>query len=180
MNCVSLEELEKQIPTCTSCPLHETATQKVIRKGSENPKILFIGEAPGKNEDETGVPFCGRAGKVLDQIIDYMRLDEQEWAVINTIKCRPPNNRNPNKKELQACRSFLENQIELLDPKVIILLGNTAETAFVGKGTLGWGECREIDGSKVLKLYHPAALIYTRSRIPEQHQFIDANRKLWE
>lgn len=180
MKYTSLEELEQQIPDCTSCPLHERATRKVIRKGSDNPAILFIGEAPGKNEDATGVPFCGRAGKVLDGMIEYMRLDDDQWAVINTIKCRPPKNRTPNKKELQECRRFLETQIYFLDPKLIVLLGNTAEAAFAGKGTLRWGECREIKGNKVLKLYHPAALIYTKARISEQHQFIDENRKLWE
>lgn len=180
MKCTTLGELEKQIPECTNCSLHETAIQKVIRKGSDNPSVLFIGEAPGKNEDETGVPFCGRAGKILDSMIEYMDLEEEKWAVINTIKCRPPKNRNPNKKELKACRSFLEYQIYFLKPKVIILLGNTAEAAFAGKGTFEWGECKEIDGNKVLKLYHPAALIYTRSRTPEQYQFIDENRKLWE
>ena len=180
MKCTSLEELEKQIPGCTNCPLHETATQKVIRKGSDHPSVLFIGEAPGKNEDETGIPFCGRAGKVLDGMIEYMGLGSEKWAVINTIKCRPPNNRNPNKEELKACRHFLEHQIDFLNPKLIVLLGNTAEAAFVGKGALGWGECMEIKGNRVLKLYHPAALIYTRSRTPEQYQFIDENRKLWE
>ncbi|MDK2892739.1 uracil-DNA glycosylase [Methanohalophilus sp.] len=180
MKYASLEELEQQISSCTRCPLHKTATQKVIRKGSNNPAILFIGEAPGKNEDATGVPFCGRAGKMLDNIIEYMGLDDDKWAVINTIKCRPPNNRTPNKKELKECRPFLEMQIELLDPKLIVLLGNTAEAAFVGRGKLEWGKCREISGKKVLKLYHPAALMYTRSRIADQHQFIAENRKLWE
>lgn len=152
----------------------------MIRKGSDNPAVLFIGEAPGKSEDETGVPFCGRAGKVLDRMMEYMGLEDGRWAVINTVKCRPPKNRNPNKKELNACRPFLEEQIHLLEPEVIILLGNTAEAAFVGKGELEWGECREINGNKVLKLYHPAALIYARSREAEQQEFIDNNRKIWE
>ena len=180
MKCATLRELEKQIPECTNCSLHETAIQKVIRKGSDHPAVLFIGEAPGKNEDETGVPFCGRAGKVLDSMIEYMELENGKWAVINTIKCRPPNNRTPHKKEIQTCRTFLEQQIYLLKPRVIILLGNTAEAAFIGKGIFEWGECREIQGNQVLKLYHPAALIYTKSRTLEQHKFIDNNRKLWE
>jgi DNA polymerase len=142
--------------------------------------VLFIGEAPGRNEDATGVPFCGRAGKVLDRMIEYMDLGEDKWAVINTVKCRPPDNRNPKKRELDACRPFLEEQIRLLDPEVIVLLGNTAETAFAGKGEFGWGECRELNGRKIVKLYHPAALIYTKTRESEQNRFIDDNRPLWE
>lgn len=101
--------------------------------------MLFIGEAPNKNEDETGIPFCGRAGKVLDELIAYMDLTENEYAIINTVKCRPPNNRKPTQKELKTCRPFLLAQIEILDPNVIILLGNTAEQAF-SVSLLDWGE----------------------------------------
>ena len=142
--------------------------------------MLFIGEAPGKNEDEKGIPFCGRAGKELDKMLEYMGLSEEEWAVINTLKCRPPENRNPKKSELEACKPFLVAQITLLDPKVIILLGNTAEKAYSPGKNLEWGVPEEIDGRTVLKLYHPAALIYTRSRIETQHALIDENRGLWE
>ncbi|WP_135611169.1 uracil-DNA glycosylase [Methanococcoides sp. AM1] len=175
----TLEVVEKYIFECTACPLSDTVINKVIRKGSEKPKVLFIGEAPGKNEDETGVPFCGRAGKILDELIDYAGLEDSDWAVINTIKCRPPKNRNPNKKELEACKPFLKRQIELLDPKLIILLGNTAEKAFLNGHKMEWGSVEEFEGRDVLKIFHPAALIYTRSRTDDQHRFIDENRHLF-
>ncbi|WP_406659652.1 uracil-DNA glycosylase [Methanolobus sp. ZRKC3] len=174
--------IEEEILQCNSCALHETVTNKVIGKGSESPKVVFIGEAPGKNEDETGIPFCGRAGKNLDEMIDYMGLSENDYAVINTIKCRPPNNRNPHVTEINACKTFLLAQISLLDPKVIILLGNTAEKAFCKNRKLDWGVAEKTDEGNVvlLKLFHPAALIYKRSRIDEQKSLIDENRPLWE
>ncbi len=172
--------VEEAILACKNCPLHETASNKVIGKGSRTPKVLFIGEAPGKNEDEKGIPFCGRAGKELDKMLEYMRLSEEDWAVINTLKCRPPENRNPKKSELEACKPFLAAQIALLDPKVVILLGNTAEKAYCPGKKMEWGVPEEIGGRMILKIYHPAALIYTRSRIETQHALIDENRGLWE
>ncbi|ETA67163.1 uracil-DNA glycosylase, family 4 [Methanolobus tindarius DSM 2278] len=175
------EAVEKEILECKDCQLHETVTNKVISKGSRTPSVVFVGEAPGKNEDETGVPFCGRAGKNLDGMIEYMGLSGDEYAVINTIKCRPPKNRNPLKSEIKACKPFLEAQIQLLNPKVIILLGNTAEKAFCDGDKLEWGVPKAVDGKyTLLKIYHPAALIYQRSRIEEQNTLIDNNRHLWE
>lgn len=171
--------LKREILSCRNCALHETVINKVITKGSENPKVVFIGEAPGKNEDETGVPFCGRAGKLLDKFIDYMALKDEDWAVVNTLKCRPPANRTPTRKEIEICRPFLEAQLALMKPKVIILLGNTAEKAY-GE-TLTWGEAKQKeDGTYVVKIFHPAALIYRRSREPEQYAFLDKYRHLWE
>lgn len=172
--------IEKAILACKKCPLHETVTNKVIGKGSIAPKVLFVGEAPGKTEDEKGIPFCGRAGKELDKMLEYMALSAEDWAVINTLKCRPPGNRNPTKPELESCKPFLLAQIELLDPKVIILLGNTAERAFCPGRKLEWGIPENFDGRIVLKLYHPAALIYTRLREEVQKEMIDQNRGLWE
>ncbi len=174
--------VREDILQCKNCILHETVTNKVISKGSESPSVVFIGEAPGKNEDETGVPFCGRAGKNLDEMIEYMGLSDHDYAVINTIKCRPPENRNPHVTEINACKVFLLAQISLLDPKVIILLGNTAEKAFCRGRKLDWGEAERTDEGNMtlLKIFHPAALIYKRSRIDEQKSLIDKNRHLWE
>ncbi|WNY28692.1 Type-4 uracil-DNA glycosylase [Methanimicrococcus stummii] len=171
--------LEQKIQECQKCALHETVTNKVISKGSQHPKVVFIGEAPGKNEDETGVPFCGRAGKLLDKFIEYMALKDGEWAVINTLKCRPPANRTPTKKEIEICRPFMEAQLELMKPKIIILLGNTAEKAY-GE-TLEWGESKiDENGTYIVKIFHPAALIYQRSREAEQYGYLDKYRYLWE
>ncbi|WNY27115.1 uracil-DNA glycosylase [Methanolapillus ohkumae] len=170
--------IEKLILDCKRCDLHKTVTNKVISKGSTHPKVVFIGEAPGKNEDETGIPFCGRAGKLLDKMIDYMKLKEEDWAVINTIKCRPPENRTPTVKEIEICRPFLTAQLNLMNPAVIILLGNTAEKAF-GESA-GWGEVKKTkDGKNILKIFHPAAMIYKREREQEQYAFLDKYKYLW-
>ncbi len=176
---LGLKGITAGILECKKCPLHENATNKVIIRGSERPKVLFIGEAPGKNEDEAGIPFCGRAGKVLDRLIDHMALEKSEYAIINAVKCRPPNNRKPTQNELKACRPFLLAQIELLDPKVIILLGNTAEQAFC-ISPLKWGEAVTTqEGIQLLKIYHPAALLYRRALMAQQKEMIDRNRNLW-
>ncbi|WP_343044081.1 uracil-DNA glycosylase [Methanolobus zinderi] len=175
------EHIEKEIRQCANCSLHEGATNPVIMKGSRDPKVLFIGEAPGKTEDMTGIPFSGRAGKKLDEMIEYMDLSDKDYAVINVLKCRPPNNRKPRKTEVEQCKPFLMAQIEFLDPKVIILLGNTADEAFWGRKNMQWGvPVVDEDGRNILKIYHPAAMIYQRSRIEEQKELIDKNRNLWE
>lgn len=176
---LGLKGITDNILECKRCQLYENATNKVIMRGSEKPKVLFIGEAPGKNEDEAGIPFCGRAGKVLDGLIDYMDLKENEYAIINTVKCRPPNNRKPTQNELRTCRPFLLAQIKLLDPEVIILLGNTAEQAFC-VSSLDWGEAVVTsEGKHLMKIYHPAALLYRRSLMEQQKQMIDRNKGLW-
>jgi DNA polymerase len=151
----------------------------VIGKGSCHPKVFFIGEAPGESENKTGIPFYGRAGKKLDKMIEYMGLTEEDWMVTNTVKCHPPENRRPKINEIECCKPFLLAQIKLLDPKVIILLGNTAEMSFCPGKKLEWGVPVEFGEKTILKLYHPAALIYTASKIETQHAFIDQNRNLW-
>ncbi|WP_321418709.1 uracil-DNA glycosylase [uncultured Methanomethylovorans sp.] len=177
---IGLKGITLTILECKRCQLHENVINKVIMRGSERPKVLFIGEAPGKSEDEAGIPFCGRAGKVLDGLINYMDLDENEYAIINTVKCRPPNNRKPTQKELKTCIPFLFAQIEILDPKVIILLGNTAEQAF-SVSSLCWGEAVITpEGKHLIKLYHPAALLYRRSLMEKQKEMIDMNKALWQ
>ncbi|MDW7731467.1 MAG: uracil-DNA glycosylase [Methanolobus sp.] len=176
------EHIEEKIRQCANCSLYESSTNPVIMKGSHNPKVLFIGEAPGKTEDATGIPFSGRAGKKLDEMIGYMGLSVEDYAVINVLKCRPPNNRKPRKNEIEQCKPFLMAQIELLAPKVIILLGNTAEEAFCdGKKKMKWGvPVVNDEGTNILKIYHPAAMIYQRSRVDEQKELIDKNSYLWE
>ncbi|WP_370575482.1 uracil-DNA glycosylase [Methanomethylovorans sp.] len=177
---LGLKGITENILECKMCQLHENITNKVIMRGSERPKVLFIGEAPGKNEDEAGIPFCGRAGKVLDELITYMALQKNEYAIINTVKCRPPNNRKPTQNELRTCRPFLLAQIEILDPEVIILLGNTAEQAFC-VSPMDWGKAViTTEGKRLIKLYHPAALLYRRSLMEQQKEMIDRNKDLWQ
>ena len=174
------ETVAREAIACTRCLLHKSAIRRVIGKGSCNPKVFFIGEAPGKTENETGIPFYGRAGKQLDKMVEYMGLSEEDWFVTNTVKCRPPENRRPKASEIECCKPFLVAQITLLDPKIIILLGNTAEKSYCPERKLEWGVPVEHEGKTVLKLYHPAALIYTASKIEVQRAFIDKNRELWQ
>lgn len=174
------ETVSREVIACTRCPLHKSAIKRVIGKGSCNPKIFFIGEAPGESENKSGIPFYGRAGKQLDKMVEYMGLSEEDWMVTNTVKCHPPENRRPKIDEIECCKPFLLAQIDLLNPKIIILLGNTAERSFCPGKKLEWGVPIEHEGRKILKLYHPAALIYTASKIEIQRGFIDKNRSLWE
>lgn len=172
--------LNSQINICKQCSLYRTVTRKVIIRGSISPKVVFVGEAPGKNEDKQGIPFCGSAGRVLDELIEYMDLNEKDYAIINTVKCRPPNNRRPNETELFKCKNFLHAQLYLLNPSLIILLGNTATQAFCIP-SLNWGETKKVlDDIYVLKMYHPAALLYKRSLLQTQKDIIDKNRILWQ
>ena len=173
------ETVAREAIVCTRCPLHKSAIKRVIGKGSCHPKVFFLGEAPGESENKTGIPFYGRAGKELDKMIEYMELSEEDWMVTNTVKCHPPENRKPKINEIECCKPFLLAQIILLNPKIIILLGNTAESSYCPEKKLEWGVPDECEGRTVLKLYHPAALIYTRSKIETQHAFIDKNRSLW-
>lgn len=173
------ETVVREAIACTRCPLHKSAIRRVIGKGSCNPKVFFIGEAPGKSENETGIPFYGRAGKELDKMVKYMGLSEEDWMVTNTVKCHPPENRKPRVNEIECCKPFLIAQIILLNPKIIILLGNTAERSYCPERKLEWGVPVEHEGRTILKLYHPAALIYTASKIETQRAFIDKNRDLW-
>src|SRR5205823_8045108 len=104
---------------CTRCPLHRTRTTVVFGSGNANADLMFIGEAPGANEDRMGLPFVGQAGKLLDKLLAEIGLERKDVFVANTIKCRPPDNRDPHPNEIEACRSYLDKQIELIEPAVI-------------------------------------------------------------
>src|SRR4030042_4346757 len=125
-----LKEINQQIRECKKCPLHETAKNKVIGKGSRKPKVVLIGEAPGLHEDATGIPFCGPAGKELDKWIEWLGLGKEDYAVLNVLKCRPPDNREPGPEEIKACRPFLHAHFQELDPDYIVTLGKTSTEMF--------------------------------------------------
>lgn len=163
---------KQTILDCTLCSLHKNTTKKVIGRGSLTPSVLFIGEGPGKMEDKTGIPFVGPAGKQLDKMIEYLELSKEDYAVINVVKCKTPNNRDPTKQEIEACKPFLNYQIESLKPKVIVLLGNIAEQA-ISIVPLVRGKVNMFSGYIVIKVCHPAALLYQASRIPEQKKYLD-------
>lgn len=121
-----MQRVIQKINECEKCELHKTVQNKVIGKGSKSPLVLFIGEAPGKNEDETGLPFCGASGKMLDKWIQHLGLEGSDYAVINCLKCRPPENADPTKEQLEACREWLIEQIVALNPKAIFYVGRYA------------------------------------------------------
>ena len=117
------EEVKNIVQECQSCELHKTRNMSVFGEGNENAQIMFIGEAPGKDEDMTGQPFIGRAGQLLDRIIQAMKMKREDIYICNTVKCRPEDNRKPTVDEVKSCSSFLDFQIKKVNPEIIICLG---------------------------------------------------------
>lgn len=176
----SISELAEQIKACENCPLHHSRTNVVPGEGSKDAKILFVGEAPGQQEDETGRPFVGRSGQMLrklakqagiDTISDSSEKDKNSFAsvfITNVVKCRPPKNRNPKASELNACRPWLDMQLEALNPKVIVPLGNFGCKILLGETgiTAMRGRCFERAGIKYCPTFHPAAALRDPRRRP--------------
>ncbi len=167
-----LKVVWEQARECTACPLHRTRTTVVFGNGNADAELMFVGEAPGANEDRMGLPFVGQAGKLLDKLLGEIGLERKDVFVANTIKCRPPDNRDPHPNEIEACRSYLERQIELIEPTMICTLGNfstkllRADTTGISR-VHGREEVRVI-GSRAVRLYplyHPAAALYTPSTL---------------
>jgi len=155
----SLDALSAAVRSCRSCNLHKTRTNAVPGSGSASGGILIIGEGPGANEDERGVPFIGRSGKLLDELLAAVPLSRDDVFITNVVKCRPPDNRDPLPAEAAACRPYLERQMELLDPKVIVTLGRHSMLRFYPKGKISQdhGKILEWEGRILFPLYHPAA-----------------------
>ena len=158
----SLEQVAAAIASCRNCFLCQGRTQTVPGEGSPQADLMFIGEGPGQVEDETGRPFVGRAGELLTQIVEAVGLRRDEVYIANAVKCRPPQNRKPLPDELEACRRYLERQIELVRPKVIVALGATAaETLLQARRSLAElrGRVHSYRGIPLVVTYHPAALL---------------------
>jgi len=159
----TLEELRAVVAACTACELCETRTQTVFADGDGSRRVLFVGEAPGAEEDARGVPFVGPAGRLLtDIIVKGMRLAREEVYIANVLKCRPPGNRDPRPGEKELCTPFLDRQIELVDPRVIIPLGRHAAGHLLGTDApLGKlrGRVHPYRGRVVVPTYHPAYLL---------------------
>jgi uracil-DNA glycosylase family 4 len=155
-------EIERQVRECRLCPLHKLRTRAVPGEGNWAAELMFIGEAPGRDEDEQGRPFVGRAGQLLRKIIGAMTFREEEVYITNVVKCRPPENRVPHREEVEACFRYLVRQIELIRPKVIVTLGKTPTEHFV-PGRAGMGELRgrfgDYQGLPVMPTFHPSYLI---------------------
>jgi uracil-DNA glycosylase family 4 len=167
-----LKSVYEQARQCTACPLHETRTTVVFGAGSADADLMFIGEAPGANEDKLGLPFVGAAGKLLDKLLVEIGLERSEVFVANTVKCRPPGNRDPHPHEIESCHRYLRSQVELIEPKVICTLGNFSTKLLRGDPTgisrlHGRDEVRTIGARaiRLLPLFHPAAALYTPSNL---------------
>ena len=154
---MELYDLAENIRKCTACPLWKTRTLAV--PGDGKGKIMIIGEAPGAEEDRQGIPFMGRAGKLLNELLETAGIDRKNVFITNTVKCRPPKNRNPNTLELKTCRKWLDQQIETIKPKLIIILGRVALKALTGKEKIKdlHGKISKFDGQKYFVTYHPSA-----------------------
>ena len=165
------EQLKKTVLACTKCRLSETRTQVVFGEGNTHGGILIIGEGPGKDEDLQGRPFVGRSGKLLDKILAECGFNRTNHVFIaNIVKCRPPENRVPLPDEKAACLPFLMKQIELLDPKIILLLGATALKGLVDsklKITKVRGQWLEWNNRLVMPVFHPSALLRNPNLKPE-------------
>ena len=165
---MGLEEIEKEIRSCRRCPLWRYKKNYVPGEGNENAEIIFIGEAPGREEDERGRPFVGNAGKFLTDLIEnVLRLKREDVFITNVLKCRPPNNRDPTDEEIIACLPFLIKQIEEINPRVIVCLGRfAAKTVFDHFGlpfttiSRERGKVWEKNGKYFVATYHPAAGLY--------------------
>ncbi|MDG6218353.1 MAG: uracil-DNA glycosylase [Candidatus Thermoplasmatota archaeon] len=160
-----MEKLSKEITNCKQCELWKTRTHPVIGEGSLNAKLFFIGEAPGFNEDKQGRPFVGRAGKILDDLIESVGLKREEVYIANILKCRPPNNRNPFASEIQACSAFLKTQLQLIDPSIIIPMGSFATEYVFNTFNLPFTKISELHG----KMYSTKTLYNTKTILPMYH-----------
>ncbi len=163
-----LDELKAEAIVCQKCNLAKTRTNVVVERGDRHALIMIIGEAPGESEDETGLPFVGRSGQLLDKILASVQFDPaQDIYVCNINKCRPPENRVPTEEEVTACKPYLLEQIRLVDPKIILLTGATAVKAITGdkRGISKIrGQWSQWEGRWVMPIFHPAYLLRNASR----------------
>lgn len=164
------EALKRECMTCQGCGLAETRTHVVFGDGAETAEILLIGEGPGQHEDEQGIPFVGRAGQLLDDMLEMIGLDRTQVYIANIVKCRPPQNRDPLNVEQDACIGWLRRQTALLRPKIIVCLGRIAAKAIIKedfKITSEHGQWFARNGVQMTAIYHPAALLRDVNKRPE-------------
>ena len=155
----TLAELERQVRTCADCPLHAGRANAVPGEGPPDAEILFIGEGPGAQEDRQGRPFVGPAGNLLEDLLLSIGMTREQVYIANMVKCRPPNNRDPMPDEIAACAKYLERQIELIDPLLIVTLGRFAMARFLPGQSISRvrGRLRTVDGRRIFPIMHPAA-----------------------
>lgn len=171
---LELVTLAKEIASCALCDLSSTRTQTVPGEGSPTAPVVFVGEAPGAREDRTGRPFAGASGRLLDDLLASIAMRRTDVYIVNTVKCRPPDNRNPRPAEIAACAPFLERQLRQIQPRVIATLGRFALSVFAPEAQLGEVHGRPfaqtlgpiLHGATLFPLYHPAAALHNGSLRP--------------
>ena len=163
-----LVELYKEVQACTKCPLYETRSKAVFGAGDADAEVMFVGEAPGADEDRQGLPFVGRAGQLLNQLLEGIGLSREDVFIANVLKSRPPGNRDPQPGEIEACKPYLFEQVRLIEPRVVCTLGNFATKLLSGNPAgitrvRGTPQLRELGARTVflLPLFHPAAGLRT-------------------
>jgi DNA polymerase len=177
-----LVDLYEEVQACTKCPLHETRTKAVFGAGDADADVMFVGEAPGAEEDRQGLPFVGRAGQLLNQLLGEIGLSREDVFIANVLKSRPPGNRDPQPGEIEACKPYLFEQVRLIEPRVVCTLGNFATKLLSGNPAgisrvRGTPQVRELGGRAVflLPLFHPAAGLRTpavRETLREDFQLL--------
>ena len=171
------EALKQECMSCHGCALADTRTNVVFGVGNESAEILLIGEGPGQSEDEQGIPFVGRAGQLLDDMLEIIGLDRTKVYIANIVKCRPPENRDPLAAEQEACIHWLRQQTALLRPKIIVCLGRIAAKAIIKDDfriTAEHGQWFARGGVQMTAIYHPAALLRDGGKKPDT--FVDLKR----
>lgn len=168
-----LRQLQEEVAACRGCALGETRTNPVFGDGNAQARLIFVGEAPGYHEDQQGIPFVGRAGQLLAQLLGRIGLGRADVYIANVLKCRPPDNRDPQAEEINCCRSFLERQIQIIDPLVVCTLGNFSTKLLTGRPDgisriHGRGQAYPgRESTRIYPVFHPAAALYTPSNLKE-------------
>jgi len=157
-----LDQLAAEIAQCHKCPLARGRTKTVPGQGAANARVMFIGEAPGFHEDRQGLPFVGAAGQFLEQLLASIGMTREQVYICNVIKCRPPNNRDPLPEEIEACRPYLDRQIEIVRPRVIVTLGRFSMARYFPNASISQihGRAKRIGDVLCLPLFHPAAALH--------------------
>ncbi len=169
-----LDELRSEALACTACRLSEERTQVVFGDGNPEADVMFVGEAPGQREDEQGVPFVGRSGQLLDELLGEVGLERRDVYIANVVKCRPPSNRDPRPDEIEACKGYLSEQLRLIDPKVVVTLGNFASKLLLKTEagiTRVRGTAYEWWGRYLVPTFHPAAALRGSARVLEDMRY---------
>ena len=169
----ALQEIHEEIRACTKCPLHAGRTKAVPGAGPVDAEVMFIGEGPGFHEDQQGLPFVGSSGQFLDELLANAGIDRESVYISNVVKCRPPGNRDPKPEEVAACKPYLDRQIKLINPKVIVTLGrHSMARAFPNdKISRVHGQPRQVGEQVYFPMYHPAAALHQ----PSLRQTVEAD-----